>query len=694
MKIQVKSAQNIVKRYVQKLPPKIYKLLYLSCKQNQECSYYIFDNDDFLSGELRNYPEEVSGLLKEAISNLSQIKIEDRSGDVITEWVKLLDCLDSSKQKIEDQIFYAELVSKALVDPQDNGIMKYQNKCCVEIFSRGKIGKSKALITFGMNEQKPVIIFYKENTLIEYLEENKPLQSSQKGLLPVGKYNEQDSACFYIEEICKAAPEKPDLYPYINYVAAVVQLYANLCKGRNKKSLKKMQTLGISNDHILCILKSAYTTLNLKSSYYTLYQVLFLDIEPFLSLNNTFNRNWLPEFETDIEALIRLMHITQQRNQKEQQNSIRLKGEQLVEQDQFDVFKLDREKWRQKIKLFLNILNLTKQTIDLGVGTQQYHQKLFDTINKLLDLKKIFLKELNMLELIDGSQEIQLYRELEGNSVGEGQIVSPFRLETQVRKIIFDENNMKNLNIKSEKKSDERMLEINNQLNKICKKLKDLKNDSNTILKAQNIFRNTGTHQSIKLLLSLEQIHILELFYSLILETPEQNDDFPLQNHKLLLTIHQEQLNAKEYLFMKKQNQQYLNRIQSKIAHNFSYHISQKKKTLELCTRTQKFQHNNEEKYNETLAKRKQLTNFTKQYFLETKITDYMNDLGQYNNHGTEIIEDPQEYWEYLYSGKQWNQSKDGLLMFILDIYHEIKINQIMSFEYDTQRDALPQEDR
>jgi hypothetical protein len=56
------------------------------------------------------------------------------------------------------------LIARALVDPDENGLLRYQNKCCVEIFSRGKRGISKALLNFGIENEKPVIIFYKEDS--------------------------------------------------------------------------------------------------------------------------------------------------------------------------------------------------------------------------------------------------------------------------------------------------------------------------------------------------------------------------------------------------------------------------------------------------------------------------------------------------------------------------------------------------
>ena len=67
--------------------------------------------------------------------------------------------------------------------------MKYQHKCCVEIFNKGKGGKSKAIIEFGMDDNHPVIVFYKENTLTEFIQENPSLVNLQPVKLNEVEFN-------------------------------------------------------------------------------------------------------------------------------------------------------------------------------------------------------------------------------------------------------------------------------------------------------------------------------------------------------------------------------------------------------------------------------------------------------------------------------------------------------------------------
>ena len=51
------------------------------------------------------------------MKNLGQDKSAENTSEEIVEWVKQLDVLDESRQNIQDQIFYADIISRSLVDP-------------------------------------------------------------------------------------------------------------------------------------------------------------------------------------------------------------------------------------------------------------------------------------------------------------------------------------------------------------------------------------------------------------------------------------------------------------------------------------------------------------------------------------------------------------------------------------------------
>ena len=70
-------------------------------------------------------------------------------------------------------------------------------------------------------------------------------------------------------------------------------LYANLCRDRNNNNLKKIESVGISLQHIRSVLNSKSINFHLKSHYFTLYEVLFLDKNPTLPLEKSEKRNYL-----------------------------------------------------------------------------------------------------------------------------------------------------------------------------------------------------------------------------------------------------------------------------------------------------------------------------------------------------------------------------------------------------------------
>lgn len=54
------------------------------------------------------------------------------------------------------------------------------------------------------------------------------------------------------------------------------------------------------------------------------------------------------------------------------------------------------------------------------------------------------------------------------------------------------------------------------------------------------------------------------------------------------------------------------------------------------------------------------------------------------------IIEDPCEYWEYLFGGKTWDNSRDGLLYFLLDCFYESERRRLITLETnDSLTDAF-----
>lgn len=62
------------------------------------------------------------------------------------------------------------------------------------------------------------------------------------------------------------------------------------------------------------------------------------------------------------------------------------------------------------------------------------------------------------------------------------------------------------------------------------------------------------------------------------------------------------------------------------------------------------------------------------------------------NKAGSEIIVSNQEYWDYLYGGYNWNHNKDGLLVFIIEIYSFIQRKNWIQ-DNQAEKITLPEEE-
>ena len=56
---------------------------------------------------------------------------------------------------------------------------------------------------------------------------------------------------FSLEELGERTQAKKSLSVYVSYITAAVNVLAELCRGRNKKSIKKILFQGITSLHIV-----------------------------------------------------------------------------------------------------------------------------------------------------------------------------------------------------------------------------------------------------------------------------------------------------------------------------------------------------------------------------------------------------------------------------------------------------------
>ena len=72
--------------------------------------------------------------------------------------------------------------------------------------------------------------------------------------------------------------------PYIDYIAAALELYAMICLDRNEKATKILPTkLGLSNVHVRAAIEKNLNK-KLRAAYIFLAQVLFIDMEFYVSM--------------------------------------------------------------------------------------------------------------------------------------------------------------------------------------------------------------------------------------------------------------------------------------------------------------------------------------------------------------------------------------------------------------------------
>jgi hypothetical protein len=128
-----------------------------------------------------------------------------------------------------------------------------------------------------------------------------------------------------------------------------------------------------------------------------------------------------------------------------------------------------------------------------------------------VNLPEEWMEWLQLVEIIHGEDEIDLYMQINGNSV-KNQFFSPARLEFQISKLNAEDDQLKKgshklhvsifLDPKDSKEEDDQMQEINNQINKLINRIQDIMIDPFYFKKTQDILRNLNVHKSVLKLLT------------------------------------------------------------------------------------------------------------------------------------------------------------------------------------------------
>ena len=388
-----KSAFFIARKHLEGSIKEIFKLLGLLIKENPITSTLLLENGDFLTNQIRVYPKEVSNLLKNALRSVSQEVLE--VNQQVLEWLSSLESVNELAHNIEDQTELIEILGTALLDNQENSVRINQLRIQSELFShRGGSEMKRGLLRFAFigekDHERPVIIFKKESNIQEFINNNPTL-----GLIPIAKVKENEElSAFYLDDII----EKTNSSIHIRYISSVLTLIALLINDRNMKLISKINSLGISPEHIVFCLNTPTFPLKLKASYLLLYQNLYLDREPFVSISKYCNRCVLWSNIKDFDLKNPTYYLL---NVEDLQNP---EGGKVSCKSFSDIFSLIQDFWSEKgferswalnlsedllidrLDFIYVFLQVTKNVIDLGYTTNSFNQKIFALLSKMFEI--------------------------------------------------------------------------------------------------------------------------------------------------------------------------------------------------------------------------------------------------------------------------------------------------------------------
>lgn len=185
------------------------------------------------------------------------------------------------------------------MDSNDVPVLVYQNKCNEELFGRnnelkgyyihfitllGSKERAKRIVKFGNLNDKPLIYFYRNAGLAEFLDSNPTLAN----LTIIKSDPNSEEAAFLLEDFHNEA--EGQLLNFVLYICACVKLLAAMLKGRNIKSAKRIKRLDIDPEYIVEALKSEKIHSKIKAYLLNFYQACYLDVNPFQKISCYSNR--------------------------------------------------------------------------------------------------------------------------------------------------------------------------------------------------------------------------------------------------------------------------------------------------------------------------------------------------------------------------------------------------------------------
>ena len=211
----------------------------------------------------------------------------------MVEWIYLLEMIKITEGNVPLQILYLEYIALACFDfNEKTGIARFQKKVFQELFSPNSNLVLKNIINFELRKslqyEKVAFVTFardKGSSIEDFLDLNRCLDPSKIGIITT-----DDHVMFNLQSL--SVQKDRDIELIFDYIVAVLGLFYSLCKGRNKDAINKLSQIFTYDLVYHCMCENMYN-IKIKRAFILLFEVLYIDIEPHLSLSQSKNRCYM-----------------------------------------------------------------------------------------------------------------------------------------------------------------------------------------------------------------------------------------------------------------------------------------------------------------------------------------------------------------------------------------------------------------
>jgi hypothetical protein len=183
---------------------------------------------------------------------------------------------------------YLNIISMFCRNKEFEGVYPYQMQVVQSIFER----EDNIPLKFGTakvgNVLRPFVYFVRPKAVMSlgaFIESNPILGELQDNFKMTQTTEREYELIFDMHELSKSYDIKgKETWPYVDYIATVISLYAHMCLSGNKRAIKCIQETGIDESHILCCISQDNERLviheKLKQMYMFLTRVMHIQNDP------------------------------------------------------------------------------------------------------------------------------------------------------------------------------------------------------------------------------------------------------------------------------------------------------------------------------------------------------------------------------------------------------------------------------